>query len=42
MNYIPHTKEEVKEMLKTIGVHSVEDLFSDINEELRAKSFNLP
>ena len=28
-------------MLKTIGVSSVEELFSDIKPELRAKSFNL-
>jgi len=42
MNYVPHTDSERKEMLKTIGVSSVEDLFRDINPELRTKSFDLP
>ncbi|HDD45275.1 MAG TPA: aminomethyl-transferring glycine dehydrogenase subunit GcvPA [Candidatus Desulfofervidus auxilii] len=42
MSYIPHTQEEVEEMLKIIGVSSIEELFVDIGEELRPKSFNLP
>jgi len=42
MNYVPHTDSERKEMLKTIGVSSVEDLFADIRPELRPKSFDLP
>ncbi|MCD6319491.1 MAG: aminomethyl-transferring glycine dehydrogenase subunit GcvPA [Candidatus Desulfofervidaceae bacterium] len=42
MSYVPHTREEVKEMLKAIGVSSIEDLFADISEDLRAKSFSLP
>ena len=32
MNFIPTTKKDRDEMLKTIGVSSVEDLFSDIPE----------
>ena len=42
MSYIPHTKEQIKSMLKTIGVKSIEDLFKDIAEPLRANSFDLP
>ncbi|RKY32622.1 MAG: aminomethyl-transferring glycine dehydrogenase subunit GcvPA [Candidatus Omnitrophota bacterium] len=42
MSYIPHTEEEIKKMLETIGVSSIEELFADIKEDLRPKSFNLP
>lgn len=42
MPYIPYTEEQVKEMLEVIGVKSIADLFADIPEELRPKSFNLP
>ncbi len=42
MTYIPHTKEETKEMLDAIGVASIEELFKDIDPGLRAKSFNIP
>ena len=42
MSYIPHTKDDVKEMLKTIGVGSVDELFRDIPAALRPKSFNIP
>ncbi|HOL23064.1 MAG TPA: aminomethyl-transferring glycine dehydrogenase subunit GcvPA, partial [bacterium] len=42
MNYTPHTEEEVKQMLSDIGLNSIDELFSDIPEELRPKSFNLP
>ena len=42
MNYISHTELEKKEMLKTIGVAGINDLFKDIPENLRPKSFNIP
>ncbi len=42
MSYCPHTPEEIREMITAIGVGSIEDLFSPIPQELRAKSFNLP
>jgi glycine dehydrogenase subunit 1 len=42
MNYVPHTHDQTKEMLRTIGLVSMEDLFKDIKPELRAKSFNIP
>lgn len=35
--YIPHTKEEIKEMLQVIGVSSIEELFCDIPEEVKIK-----
>jgi len=37
MPFIPHTEEEVKEMLDTIGVKSIEDLFDEIPEALRCE-----
>ncbi|MFO8053316.1 MAG: aminomethyl-transferring glycine dehydrogenase subunit GcvPA [Candidatus Omnitrophota bacterium] len=42
MNYIPHTTEEIKKMLATIGVSSLDDLFSEIDKSFFSKSFNLP
>lgn len=41
-HYCPHTTQEIGEMLSAIGVASVEDLFSAIPSELRAKTFNIP
>jgi glycine dehydrogenase subunit 1 len=41
-HYCPHTLDEISEMLSVIGVASVEELFSPIPAELRAKTFNLP
>lgn len=41
-HYSPHTPEEINEMLSTIGVATVEELFAVIPAELRARSFNLP
>ncbi len=37
MPYIPHTEEDVRQMLETIGVQSIDDLFAEIPEELRVK-----
>ncbi|PKN35466.1 MAG: aminomethyl-transferring glycine dehydrogenase [Deltaproteobacteria bacterium HGW-Deltaproteobacteria-19] len=43
MEYVPHTERDKRRMLETIGVASVEDLFSDIPESFRLKgSLNLP
>jgi len=40
--YIPHTKEDEQRMLETIGVNSIDDLFSDIPEDMRFnKALNL-
>ncbi len=35
MPFIPHTESEVREMLETIGVSGIEDLFDEIPAELR-------
>jgi len=41
--YIPHTAEQTKEMLGTIGVNSIEELFSDIPEKVKINGeLNLP
>lgn len=40
--YIANTPEETQEMLKVIGVQTIDDLFVDIKPGLRPKSFNLP
>jgi glycine dehydrogenase subunit 1 len=41
--YIPHTNEDIRRMLETIGVKKVEDLFETIPKEYRlSKPLNLP
>ncbi len=43
ISYIPNTEEDRKEMLKEIGVESIEDLFPTIPQNLRLKTdLNLP
>ena len=43
MPYTPHTEEDVKSMLATIGVNSIDDLFIEIPAELRIKGeLNIP
>ncbi len=41
-HFCPHTPEEIREMLATIGVDGVDDLFASIPDVLRARTFNLP
>ena len=36
MPFIPHTEQDVQEMLDAIGVSSIEDLFDEIPPQLRA------
>jgi glycine dehydrogenase subunit 1 len=38
MPFVPHTEQDVKEMLDTIGVNSIQDLFDEIPANLRAKA----
>ena len=40
--FTPHTEAEVKEMLGVTGASKIEDLFSDMAPEVRAKSFDIP
>lgn len=43
MPYIPHTKKDVEEMLSTLGISSIDDLFSEIPKELRIDGLkNIP
>ncbi|HQJ40602.1 MAG TPA: glycine dehydrogenase, partial [Exilispira sp.] len=35
--YIPHTEDDIKSMLETIGVNTIDDLFADIPEEIKLK-----
>ncbi|MCG7954514.1 MAG: glycine dehydrogenase, partial [Candidatus Thiodiazotropha endolucinida] len=35
MPFIPHTEDDIQEMLATIGVESIDDLFDEIPTELR-------
>jgi glycine dehydrogenase subunit 1 len=40
--FVPHTDAERDEMLRTIGVERIEDLFSDVPEGYRFPTLNLP
>ena len=40
--YIANTEQEVEEMLARIGVASIDDLFADIRDRHRPKSFRFP
>ncbi|MBI4641303.1 MAG: aminomethyl-transferring glycine dehydrogenase subunit GcvPA [Candidatus Tectomicrobia bacterium] len=43
MRYIPNTDEDCRKMLETIGIESVDDLFTDIPEEVKLKrTLNIP
>ncbi|MFX1498337.1 MAG: aminomethyl-transferring glycine dehydrogenase subunit GcvPA [Promethearchaeota archaeon] len=42
MDFIPHNEDIIKEMLNTIGVSSLDDLFQDIPMDLKIKKLNLP
>ncbi len=40
--YVPHTEEDIAEMLKTVGVTSLDGLYASVPEGLRAAKLNLP
>jgi glycine dehydrogenase subunit 1 len=40
MPFIPHTESEIREMLDVIGVDSMDDLFDEIPEDLRAHALS--
>ncbi|HEX6508600.1 MAG TPA: aminomethyl-transferring glycine dehydrogenase subunit GcvPA [Chloroflexota bacterium] len=42
MSYLPHTPAEREEMLRAIGVESVDDLFANIPDDLRSGPLNIP
>ena len=35
--YFPHNEQDIKEMLKRIGVEKIEDLFTDIPQNILTK-----
>ena len=42
MVYTPHTAEERRQMLKVIGVDTLEDLFADVPQRYRYPALDLP
>jgi glycine dehydrogenase subunit 1 len=40
--FTPHTDREREEMLKTIGINRIEDLFLDVPEKFRFPALNIP
>ena len=42
MPFVPHTPEEIRDMLAVIGAGSTEELFAEIPAAMRPKSFDLP
>jgi len=42
MPYVPHTTADTRAMLEAVGVSSMEELFAEIPQSLRPKSFDLP
>lgn len=40
--YAPHTPEEIREMLKRLGLSSLEELFQDLPREVLLKGLDLP
>jgi glycine dehydrogenase subunit 1 len=42
MDFTPHTDQDRAGMLEALGLHSVDELFAVIPEELRAKTWDLP
>ncbi|QIV94388.1 aminomethyl-transferring glycine dehydrogenase subunit GcvPA [Allofrancisella frigidaquae] len=41
MSFIPHKPEQIKKMLDTIGVSSIDDLFDEIPSQLRSKALKI-
>ena len=42
MPFIPHTQDDIGEMLATLGAAGIDELFDEIPERLRAGELNLP
>lgn len=42
MSFLPHTEDERRHMLETIGVERLEDLFRDVPEHVRFPELDLP
>ena len=35
--FLPHTPEDIQQMLKRIGINSLEDLYAEVPESIRLK-----
>ncbi|GAG83431.1 unnamed protein product, partial [marine sediment metagenome] len=42
MDFVPHDDKTVKEMLNTIGIGSLDELFHDVPNDLKLKTLNIP
>lgn len=43
MKYLPHTQEDIEQMLQVIGVNTLDDLYSEVPEQLKLnRELNLP
>jgi glycine dehydrogenase subunit 1 len=42
MPFIPHTQEDTREMLDTLGVAGIDELFNEIPAQLRVRQLDLP
>ncbi|MGN1260934.1 MAG: glycine dehydrogenase, partial [Alloprevotella sp.] len=43
MKYLPHTPSDLEEMLRVIGVQSLDELYAEVPEELKLKrELNIP
>ena len=43
MKYLPHTSDDIQQMLDVIGVKSLDDLYAEVPEELKlTRPLNLP
>lgn len=40
--YLPHTEQDIKEMLEVIGVSSIDELFNEIPDELKNLDLDVP
>lgn len=41
MDFIPHTQEEIKEMMEFLGIKSLDELFDDIPDKFKVKELGL-
>ena len=41
--FLPHTPEDIQQMLKRIGINSLEDLYAEVPESIRLKKdYDIP
>ena len=42
MDYVPHTQQQIQEMLKTIGVSGFDELISTVPSALHSRELDVP